>query len=399
MNVSEQDIENLRSGAPPASPDLLTGMTEGRDDWLDRFQEYYLYNFIKRGHGSKVKVLVGSEGTGKTHLLRCVKQDAQAMGYAAVYLSMRDIDYKLNNLPVLYQRIVEQIDQEALVRGLCRRVAEQLGYDEHEYDGSDRLLPLLVEKEGWTDRDARREIRTSIGRYFHSLYVGPAFVTFCFLITEARMVNGQDERLEIALNWLSGGKLSLADKKSCYLFEALQKSNARAWLNSLIQVLNAAGMTGLAVLIDDIEEITSKVSCTGRHLYTSNAVKDVCELFRQLIDDTDLMDGFVLILAGRREIIEDMKRGFKSYEALWMRLDPTLVREQRFNPYCDIVDIDLLYETKREVFPKQVATRLSQLLQEAGFRRHFQDLPDLSGHSELRARVMETAGLMKGAEE
>ena len=72
MNIDELDLEDLKSGVPPSNAGLLAGMTQGREDWLDRFQEYYLYNFIRRGHGSKVKVLVGSEGTGKTHLLRCV---------------------------------------------------------------------------------------------------------------------------------------------------------------------------------------------------------------------------------------------------------------------------------------------------------------------------------------
>jgi hypothetical protein len=399
MNIDELDLEDLRSGIPPANAELLSGMTQGRADWLDRFQEHYLRNFIGRpgpcGRGSKVKVLVGGEGTGKTHLLRCVAQDARAMGYAIVYLSLRDINYRLNNFPVLYRAIVEQIDKEALVRGLCRRVAEYLGYGEDEYDGSGPLLPLLVEKEGWAPNDARKEIRKAIGRCFHDLDVGPAFVTFCFQVVVTRMVNGQDEQLRAALLWLGGGKLDRSGKKSTNLFETLQKSNARAWLNSLIQVLNAAGMTGLVVLIDNIEEITRTVPGTGRHLYTSNAVKDTYEMFRQLIDDTDLLHGFVLIMAGGREIVEDLKRGFKSYEALWMRLDPGLVPGLRFNPYCDIMNTDLLAEARGEGFPQRVAAMLSQLLQGAGFRRHYRELQDLSQHSELRARVMETALLME----
>lgn len=399
MNIDELDLEDLKSGIPPAKSELLAGMTHGRSDWLDRFQEHYIYNFIGRqtahGRGSKVKVLVGSEGTGKTHLLRCVAQDASALNYAVVYLSLRDMDYRLNNLPVLYRAIMEQIDREALVRGLCRRVAEHLGYGEDEYDGSERLLPLLVEKEGWADRDARKEIRVAIGQCFHGLDVGPAFVTFCFLATVSRMVHGQDELLSTALRWLGGEKLDLAEKKTTNLFETLQKSNARAWLNSLIQILNAAGLTGLVVLIDDVEEITRRRAGTGRRLYSSNAVKDTCELFRQLIDDIELLHGFALILAGSREIIEDLKRGFKSYEALWMRLQSGLVPGQRFNPYCDIVDLDLLQEARGDDFPRQVAARLSQLLQSSGFRRRYRELPDLSGHSELRTRVMETAWLME----
>ncbi len=395
MNIDELDLEDLKSGVPPSNAGLLAGMTQGREDWLDLFQEYYLYNFIGRGHGSKVKVLVGSEGVGKTHLLRCVEQDARALGYAAVYLSLRDLDYRLNNLPILYRTIVGQIDKEALVRGLCRRVAECLGYGQDEYDGSGRLLPLLVEKEGWAVGDARKEIRIAIGQSFRGLDAVPAFTTFCFLATVTRLVNGQDEPLGTALRWLAGEKLALGERKATNLFETLQKSNARAWLNSLIQILNIAGMVGLVVLIDDLDEIARPMPGTRRYFYATGAVSDTHELFRQLIDDTELLNGFVLLMAGRREIVEDERRGFKSYEALWMRLQSGLLPGKHFNPYCDIVDLDLLYATKKEDFPQLVVTRLSHLLQQAGYRRHYREVPDLSGHSELRARVMEAAILME----
>ena len=78
-----------------------------------------------------------------------------------------------------------------------------------------------------------------------------------------------------------------------------------------------------------------------------------------------------------------------------MRLDPGLVPGLRFNPYCDIVNTDLLSEARGDGFPQRVAAMLSQLLQRAGFRRHYRELQDLSQHSELRTRVMETALLME----
>ena len=64
--VQSIDLQNLRQGIPPASVELLSAMTLGREHWLDRFKEHYLKNYIASG-GSKVKVLIGREGTGKTH--------------------------------------------------------------------------------------------------------------------------------------------------------------------------------------------------------------------------------------------------------------------------------------------------------------------------------------------
>jgi hypothetical protein len=154
-------------------------------------------------------------------------------------------------------------------------------------------------------------------------------------------------------------------------------------------------MAGLAVMIDDLEEIIKINPETGRHAYTINTVKDTCELFRQLIDDSELLNSFVLLLAGRKEVIRDEKRGLLSYDALWNRLQTGLVPSDHFNPYCDIVDLDLHYATNGADFPQQVAIRLSQLLQDAGFRRKYRDLPDLSDHNALRARVIETAMMME----
>jgi hypothetical protein len=395
MNVDELDLLDLQSGYPPANGEMLEGMTLGRPYWLDRFQEHYLFNYIGHGHGSKVKLLVGGEGTGKTHLLRCVERDARVQGYEVVYISLKDLEFKLNNLPNLYRAIVAQIDKEKLVKGLCCRVAMNLGYESDEYDGSDRLLPLMVEREGWSTNDTIKEIRTAAGRTFRNLDAGPAFITFCYRATYSRLVAGKEATLRSVIRWLMGEKLERSEKQDTGLFETLQKSNARAWLNSLIHILNIAGMAGLVVMIDDLEEIIKINPETGRHAYTITTVKDTCELFRQLIDDSELLNSFVLLLAGRKEVIKDDKRGLVSYEALWNRLQTGLVPSDHFNPYCDIVDLDLHYATNGADFPQQVAERLSQLLQDAGFRRKYRDLPDLSDHNDLRARVIETAMMME----
>lgn len=397
MRVDAFDLDDLRLGNPPLNDQLLSGMTIGREHWLDRFQEHYLYNYLARG-GSKVKVLVGSAGAGKTHLLRCVGQDARAMGYTVVYLSAREADYKLNNLPSLYSAVVSQIDKEELIRGLCCCVARNLGYENDQYDGSERLLPLMVE-EGLSNSDAKREIRKAVGGTFRELDVGPSFATFGYTVVSNRMVTGNEDAISVAIKWLSGAKLERHEKQATGLFERLQKSNARAWLNSLVYIMQKAGKAGLVVMIDDLEVMTERSPDTRRFLYTTNAIIDTCELFRQLIDDVELLNNFLLLLAGRRAIIEDERRGFQSYEALWMRLQTGLVHGERFNPYCDIVDVDAHLAANGPNFPRDAAHNLSQLLQEMGLKHKFRELADLSGYGELRAGVMECALMTEMEEE
>lgn len=326
----------------------------GRSIWLDPFAQHYLYNYIACG-GSKVKVLVGNEGAGKTYLLRCVEADACRQGYAVVRLSARDVSHRLNDLPNLYRVIFSQIDREKLVWGLCRTVAARLGYDESRYAGEGKLTPLLLE-DGLPRYDAEREIRSAAAKLFRQSDFGPSFATFAYTVARDGLIEGLGaEAFDVQLRWLAGEKLDRLQQHETGLLEQLKKVNARYWLNSLIRLLRLAGLTGLVVAIDELEVMTERSPETGRFLYPQTAIRDTCEMFRQMIDDVELLNGFLLLLSGRRQIIEDEKRGFKSYEALWMRLQTGLVPSVRFNPYADIVDVDAHRAERQEVFAKHGA--------------------------------------------
>lgn len=395
MQINQLDIEAFRSGQPPLNDELLSKMSLGGELWLDRIREYYLVNYIASG-GSKVKVLVGGEGSGKTHLLRCIQQDAKTLGYETVYLSARDYDdYRLNKLPGLYYAIAQQIDKEKLVRGLCCRVAQELGYKVDKYDNTDIFIQILIKDTQLPREEASRNIVKAAGDVFRHIDFGPSFRAFAYRVINARMINGNEKDIKLALRWLSGEKLERHERKELLLFEQLQRNTARYWLNSLIRLLKIAGMTGLVVAIDNLEVMTERSEETGRFIYSPNAIKDICELFRQLIDDADLLNNFLLLLAGRREMIEDEKRGFVSYEALWMRLQTGLV-QKKFNPLADMVDIDAHLEVNGKDFADRVQAHLRQMLSEIGLELQYRGFPDLSQHSNLRARVIEVGMMIEG---
>lgn len=393
MKINGLDIvDDLRLGQPPLNEEFLNKMTLGRSLWLDRIRDYYLANYIASG-GSKVKVLVGGAGSGKTHLLRCIHQDAKTLGYETVYLSARDYDdYRLNNLPELYRIIAQQIDTERLVRGLCCCIAQELGYAADRYDGTDFFLSILIEDIGLPRTEAVLKIEKAAVQVFRNVDFGPSFRAFAYRIINSRMIKGNEDDIEIALKWLMGNKLERHERNDLLLFERLQRSNARYWLNSLIHLLKIAGLTGFVVSIDNLEVMTERSEETGRFIYSINAIKDICELFRQLIDDAELLNNFLLLLAGRQEMIEDEKRGFASYDALWMRLQTGLV-QKKFNPLADMVDVNAYLKVNGNDFPDRVHTHLRQMLSEMELKLEYQGFPDLSQHSDLRARVIEV-GMM-----
>jgi hypothetical protein len=391
MTATSRDLEQLQAGQPPFDERLLDAMTEGRALWLDRFQSHYLAGYILSG-GSKVKVLVGDEGSGKTHLIHCALSDARRLGYETAYVSARE-ERKLNDVPSLYRSIAGQIRQREFVQGLCRRVAERLGYGAERYDGESNLVSLMVEDEHIQRTEALRLIRTTTGELLHDEDLSPSFVAFVYAVVAAQLAGTVSaELVSTAMKWLSGEKLARFEKQSTNLFERLQKTNARTWLNGLVRLLKLAGKKGLVVALDDLEVITERDPRTNAYRYTPSAVKDTCELIRQLIDDAELLESFVLLIAGRPGILrEDERRSLRSYEALWMRLQSGLVPTGAFNPFNDIVDVDRHLEECGEEFASSVAQRLEASLQADGFVADDEADPMTTPMWSLRDRVVDMA--------
>ncbi|MDW7657274.1 MAG: BREX system ATP-binding domain-containing protein, partial [Bacillota bacterium] len=236
----------------------------------------------------------------------------------------------------------------------------------------DKLLPYIME-EGYGAPDSAREIRIAAARLLKNADLSPACFTCAFTLLKDRLIHDDLEGTRAALRWFAGEKLERFERKDSGLYETLQKATARRWLDSILKLIVLSGQQGLVVLIDDLDVLYERSPETGRFLYTPANIKDTYELFRQLIDDADLLKNFLLILAGRRDMLDDDRRGFKSYEALWMRLQTGLVPSGRFNPLCDIVDVDEHLNALGEDFPAVLSRHLNEVFNQYGLKKKPRD--------------------------
>lgn len=301
-------------------------------DWTGYFQEHYLENHIAQG-GSKVKVLTG-EPDAISALMQRLEAKGKESHFQTIHLSARKMGRRLNDLPNLYRLLVARIDLSALFKGLTHQIIQRLGYAPDTQGGN--LLNQLI-AEGLQRTEAVREIRQATGSFVRELDLTVSFSTLVYTLVRESLVANQAEELSTALKWLKGEKLEPAEKQATGLYEALNRRNARCWINSLVHLIKASGQQGLMVMIDELEVMTERSESSQRFLYSPSAVQDTCELFRQLIDDVELMRHFILILGGSPVLLEDEKRGFKSYEALWMRLQTGLVPGKEINLLSDLI--------------------------------------------------------------
>jgi len=348
MSIGISDLHLLSEGKPPETEEVLKSMTLGRELWLNYISERYLQNYIAKG-GGKLKILVGGKGTGKTHLLRVVLADAKELDYQTVYLSARQ--YRLSDLPRLYQEVARQIVGEHLVSGLCRQIAKQID-ETTEYDGSSVFSPYIYDRFP-TPKMADDEIQRQIAQFFRDTDLSSSFKAFGCRVAHNRMVNQSTANIEIACDWLKGlpaDHEASRNRRDISLYGKLNRTNARDWLNSLILLCKLAGYKGLVIGIDDLEAIMEKDN--GRYFYSKIQALDTCELVRQLIDDTEVLSGCLFLLSGRKDIIEDNNRSFRSYDALWARLQVGLADYSKFNPFADLVDIDKHLASEDRFLPK-----------------------------------------------
>ncbi|MEO1785157.1 BREX system ATP-binding domain-containing protein [Thermodesulfobium sp. 4217-1] len=399
MHISGEDFRLLKSGQVPSDDELMCRMFIGQRDWIDEFKDYYLYNFVGKGYGSKVKFLIGSEGCGKTHALRLLGKYAKDMGYEVCHLSIKDLDIKISDMASLYKEICNQVNKERIVAGLCKRVASDIGYN--DYDGDVLFLPIMLEYEkGIPASDAKKEIRRSLGSIIKKLDVLPSFVTFCFQACHARMVDDNNEVIDILLKWLSGISLTRQEKNQVGIFDKLQRHNARLWLNCLIKLLDFVGIKGLFVAIDDLESVLYKNDASKTLNYTRGNLNDLFEMIRQFIDETEHISNFIIFFAGRNELLDDEKRGFKSYEALQMRIQTGIIQKELFNPYADIIDFDQWLCNKDESFFKEINYNLRSIFEESGYRFDFKMSNFFESESKnIRSAIIETSNFMEGGED
>ncbi len=349
-------LENLRLGLPPGNTHALEALTVTlRRDISAFWASRYLEDFIAAG-GSKVKFLLGNPGSGKTHTLLLLRHKAGLMNYIDVFIDARSV--RLHQFNTIYQAVMEGVNIENLVRVYCSVLAGKLGYQAEVRDlltGPGSFFNLAVSR-GRAGESLRRDIHEQLDalhqdRKVHH-HVATAFTQLCADFLGSRPL--ESEQREHLVQWLKGQAVPAKDLRKLNIFSRIDKFNARYMLGSLAHLAGRCGYRGIYVAVDGLEVLLERDE-NNRSRYGRSARNEVYESLRQLVDDFVELEGVFFVFAGRPEILHDEKAGFKSYEALWMRIQNEAAGS-RINLFADMVNQDVLI---REHFGQAACIELS----------------------------------------
>ncbi len=372
----------------------MTNDAQGIRFLTDFWKEKYLDEYIREG-GSKMKFVTGRVGSGKTHFLQQVAADASSCGYKTVQFSARQI--WMHDFRDIYIEILHQCDLMECLEKVSHHLIREMGYDASDIPDGMRFIDYLSGN-GLNDALTKREIRTLLRQIFlDNPLLDNNFALACSMLTGSILGYPilEDANRELLLGWLEGDRtVKLAQLRALGFYPSrITRYNARHMLRSLSEVIHMGGYAGLLVTVDDLEILISKSSLEPLH-YTKMKREDTYESIRQLIDDIDSMKHIMFVYAFDRSLIDEENTGFKSYQALWMRIQNE-VQGERFNRFADVVDLDRL--ASQEYTPDVIVSISRRLAEET----QAQLLKPLTGEqaaellNQLRNSSMGIAGLIR----
>ena len=280
--------------------------TVGRQKWLT-FIEDDLENYIAQG-GSKVRFINGDYGDGKTHFMSILRHLAMEKGFAVSFVVLTR-EVPIHKFETVYQTIVRELQGDFEGTGIRNLLTTWLSK-------LDLTPPANQKKQAQKDEAQKNRqvladnLRDIPGMDINFANALSALVDNCFAPMEVEDREKRAADQEILFHWFEGGKVTKRELKPFQIYEFLNKTNSRQFMNSLILFLCHTGHKGMILLMDEMETVVGQSASIRNAAY---------ENVRLLIDNSESSQFLHIFFS----IIPDVlmsEKGFKSYDALWSRI-------------------------------------------------------------------------------
>ncbi|HJZ48501.1 MAG TPA: BREX system ATP-binding domain-containing protein [Roseiflexaceae bacterium] len=346
--LARQIIDVLGQSGTPVSKGV-SYYNVGNESLLNALDTHYLSSYLADG-GAVFKLVVGDYGSGKSHFLYCLRDQAWERNFAVskVDLSPRESPY--DDQRRVYAAVASSIiwhelgdlgqDERGLTRfleGTLRRIITPHGLDLTDAGAAEPPdLRALLQTLETTQVDSL-SFHKAVQGYFTAL------------------LRGQEIRQESLGRWLQGEEVSpedMRDLRSIGVTEKINKNNAFKMLRSLCQVVRALGYNGLALLFDEGDRMLS-VGGRSEKVATDN--------LREVIDRCrEDLPGAMFVYAVPPAFIHDI---VPKYPALQQRVQsPSYF--SRSNPFSPQISLDHLDIPDSELLP-QIGARLLPIFEAA----------------------------------
>jgi hypothetical protein len=303
------------SGQPPEQG--ISYLNVGNGTYLRILEEEYLIRLKHNPRGSSFKLVQGYYGGGKTHFLYCVRDLAWKHGFLTSLVNLSPQECPYDDSVKVYAAVAMNVTGAPVSEGIeptrgLTDVLRDLADDRRTAMGEERAMV-------WIERTAARVSTES-----HSFRrAASAFM--------AAYLKGDAGREAILESWLLGEAVPQTDTRPMGVFEAIDSSTGFKMLRSLSQIISGYGLSGMALLFDEVDR---NLSLTSRKMLA------VGDNLRQVIDlcGQARLPSTLFIYAVPPEFLRNV---VPEYPALDQRLKSPVPLSER-SPQAAVIDLEHL---------------------------------------------------------
>ena len=297
---AQRILEPLRIGTVPIQ--YLDLLTAGREFWIEAIKEDLA--FINQG-ASKIRFIASHYGGGKTHFLNLIKREALMQNFIVSYVELHSREAPMDKFEIIFPKVMRGISISGSENGL-----------EGIFDHWIRNFKVYD----------RQEIETKLKELAHSMDFRAALRSY---LEFAGLASPESKDYLMAiLGWLCGNKLSPGFALKTGIRNPISIANVSEVLGSFLRFIRYNGFSGLLLLLDEAEAVTSLAQSRRRDEANQN--------IRKFLDNADSHVGLYILFATTPKFLDDPMVGAKSYPALWERMK-------------DVLDLNLRYPNKRSL--------------------------------------------------
>jgi hypothetical protein len=311
--------------------------TLDQEAWLTCVRTSYLDGFIRDG-GAALKVAVPMDPGLRESVVSTVLGTVREHGLIATAIKAEDT--RVHMIDQVFFHIASAVSWDDVSRRVIKKLAEGLGYEVGEI-GDTPLLSQLADLNGIDDQAIRIELRKALtDQVFKEKRLAKDFRVAMFQMCLAQLgaAEAASTTSRVLREWLTGVNPAVSAVKPYNIFNRINRTNARHFLESLLWWVHLAGLPGVAIVFDLGRLAATKNPRDGHQYYTKAMVLDVYELLRQFIDGTDRAVGCLFVVVPDTSFLDEANnRGVSAYSALKTRIFDEVKDRTLVNPLAALV--------------------------------------------------------------
>ena len=321
--------------------------TLGLREWLDVIREEYLTQFVREG-GSSIKFAVPLGGVDRNDVIRGLASMAGEMNYIVARVDASET--RVHMADDVFSRVASQFPWRLAARKMVLRLAREIGYRTEgiSAESAGSLLSAIASANSSPDQPLSdefifRELRpklesaVSVNRNLARDF-RVAMTHLC--LAETRDTSESQEGAPI-IDWLTGANRRVSSVRAYSIYNAINRTNARHFFESLLHWTKFVGYAGVVALLDDFRISLRRRPGDGLRFYTRLMVMDHYELLREFIDGTDRLESFLMVVLADEDFLDEganrSDRGMGIYRALMGRIADEIRDRTLVNPMSALV--------------------------------------------------------------